>query len=322
MSAWIEKAARPLEALLGLTFLVSALSKVVIINTFVVQIWAYGVFDDKAWLPAAAFLTLTVETLLGGAMLFGLRFRMFSFAAVEVLLVVFTGLILYGWTYFDLEDCGCFGPLEMSPSVSIAKNAVLALLTGAAWWGMVRKTPPRPRFFAWKAAATVLLTLVLLATAYAKLEKVGRRDNPEEKNGPPGKFAQFEFATPQGYFNLAEGQYLVAMLSMSCDHCMEEIPDLNQLTFEPDMPPLVALCLEENEGDMVDFRLATNPQFPMHNLGDQVLLYFNLIGDDTFRLYYVEDGHAAAFWDGAVPPFDELRGAMAEGGETGVSKAG
>ncbi len=107
------------------------------------------------------------------------------------------------------------------------------------------------------------------------------------------------------------------MLSMDCPHCMEEMPHLNELVFEPGLPPLVALCLEENEGDMLDFTLATNPQFPMHNLGNQVRLYFNLIGDDTFRLYYIEDGRAVAFWDGRVPETPEIREALA--GKNGVS---
>ena len=75
------------------------------------------------------------------ALLFGWRFRAVLYGAVLALLGVFTGLILYGWMFKNLKDCGCFGPIEISPGMSILKNAVLALMCMAAWlfWGKREK---------------------------------------------------------------------------------------------------------------------------------------------------------------------------------------
>lgn len=312
MHSMLMRAARPLEVVLGAVFLIGAVLKAQDLNLFSVQINAYGVIGSKNLLPVAALTTLTVELLLGWALLFGARLRMFTYAAVEGLLAFFTLLILYGWIFHDLKNCGCFGPLEVSPGMSIAKNAVLAVMGCAAAAGIflrgekeARARTPRTRFL--QATIAIAGTAGIVAYGYWDLNRQAVRI-VEGKTGP---YARFVFDLPEGHFDLGKGEYIVAMLSMDCEHCMESVPQINELLYLPGFPPIVALCLEERPGDLEEFRSVTGPRFPMYSIGDQVRLFFNLIGKEPPRISYVRDGHPVAFWDERVPTPDELSAAIA-----------
>lgn len=290
----VRRAARPAELVVGVVFLAGALLKAAYITNFSIQIYAYGVIEDKSLLPVVAFSTLSIELLLGCALTLGLRWRALSYAALEALLVLFTGLILYGWRFNNLENCGCFGPLEISPGASIAKNLVLLLLGAFAWMGRLPDTP-RSRRTTLKAAASLALSGAVILYAGRTFERA------------EGVFSQFVFDTEDGlHFDLGKGEYLVAMLSMSCKYCMQEVPALNTLFQSPGLPPMVALCLEENPGDMDEFRAGTNPQFPMHNLGNRPMLYFKFIEKETFRFYFIRNGRPVKFWDARPPDYDEI----------------
>ena len=125
------------EKVLGAVFVIAAALKAWDLEAFAVQIRYYHVLRDPLALALAAVGSVAWETLLGVAMIVGLRLRGWTFAAVAATLAVFTGLILYAWYFHDLEDCGCFGSLApMGPASTTAKNAVLFVLTGLAWFGL------------------------------------------------------------------------------------------------------------------------------------------------------------------------------------------
>lgn len=297
----IKRISRPAEVIVGVVFLAGAFLKAMNFTTFTIQIFAYGVIADKTLLPAIGYCTLTLEMLLGCSMLFGLRWGWLTYAVLEALLLAFTGLILYGWMFSNLQDCGCFGPLEMSPGISIGKNIVLMVLGGLAGLGCASTRSTGSHIYA-LLVSTVALTGSVVFWGHASLEKT---PVPAPGQNAP-VFAQFVFDLPEGHFDLGKGDYLVVMLSMSCEECMWEVPALNTLLEYPGFPPLVALCYEENTGDMDAFRSMSDPQFPMYSLGNKPLLYFNLIDKDTFRLYFVRKGHPVKFWDGHPPSHEEL----------------
>jgi hypothetical protein len=97
---------------------------------------------------------------------------------------------------------------------------------------------------------------------------------------------------------------------MSCDECMANVPDLNNLWSMAGMPPIVALCYEDNPGDLEIFRGNTQPVFPMYSLENRAMLYHSLIGEDSFRLSLVQEGKLKAFWDGHVPEYQEIMEAI------------
>ncbi len=322
--------ARICEFVVGVYFVVGALPKAWDINRFSVQMSAYHVIPEKAWLPWFALTTLFLEMSLGVALLLGLRLRGVTIVALQLMLAFFTVLIIYAWVFYGLKDCGCFPLLKMSPPVSIAKNVVLALLGLVVWKVLIRnsgadagetETPAVTvgKFPSWRGAAVRFVIAFLAAAAavgYAapRVEHIAQTTPPTTDKGKGGEagidFGQFVFMTDMGSYDLGKGIYLVPVLSMTCEDCMGKVPLLNELMSQPGMPPMVALCYEDKAGDLDNFRGQTQPMFPLHALGNQPLLYFNLRGEDPFRLTLVRDGRAIAHWDERVPSTEEVTEAL------------
>jgi len=138
------------------------------------------------------------------------------------------------------------------------------------------------------------------AYAYAHLEAA-----PKEK----GTFSQFVFEIDGEEYDLGRGEYFVAVLSMTCDHCVASVPEINALAETPGFPQVVALCYEEEKGSMDTFQAETDANFPMYSLISSVRTFFDLIGQEPPRFYLVRDGRAVKFWDTAVPSAEDVSAA-------------
>jgi hypothetical protein len=221
-----------------------------------------------------------------------------------LLLVGFTGLIGYGWFFHDLRDCGCFGSIAMTPGVSTAKNFVLLALCGIV---SLAPNPTETQSVAFKprsrartlgrAALALAFGLATSAYSYAHLES---RAAAGVQTGP---FAQFVFEADGSVWDLGQGEYLVALLSATCEHCIAAVESLNALMQHPDVPPIVALC-EGQPDSLQQFRDLTSPEFPIHPVGIRV--FYELIGTAPPRFTYIRDGKPIAFWDEHIPAPAEI----------------
>ncbi|HOZ46904.1 MAG TPA: MauE/DoxX family redox-associated membrane protein [Candidatus Hydrogenedentes bacterium] len=300
----IPRLTRLAEVLLGLVFLAGAILKAHDINLFTIQIRAYGLFEAPMLLAGSALGALAVETALAVAFLTGLRLRGLAFLAVSGLLVVFTALIAYGWIFHDLEDCGCFGPIEISPGPSILKNAIFEALAFLVWWTTRgnREIVSTQRGAAWaKAAACIVLAGSLVAWAWTNLEPVDAGNHSED-----APFAQFRFEDGGEVITLDKGEYFVVLYNSTCEHCMATVEPVNQFAALEGFPRVVAICYEDEPGTLDEFRQLTQPVFPLLSLGDQVRLFFSLVGDVPPRFAFVKDGRQLAFWDEEPPTADEV----------------
>ena len=297
MRQLLPKLARPLELVLAAIFAAGVALKALDINRFAVQISGYGVLSSTSLLAPAAVTVLGIEAAVAVLLLLGPSARSLLYLFVQGLLVAFSALIVYGWAFQDLGDCGCFGPLEMSPGLSIAKNLIMSCLAAAAWWGFRGHVPaPDARTdTAKKGAVAFVVALGLAIGISTTLDRA--------QSSTPTPFAQFAFTTDKGRFALGSGEYLVALLSTGCEHCKAEVPALNALASYPGLPPLVALCYEELDGQLDEFRAFTLPEFPLHSLGSQTLLFFDLLGDapQPPRLVLVRNGAAVTSWNSEMP---------------------
>jgi len=225
------------------------------------------------------------------------------------LLTVFTGMIAYGWVFHDLEDCGCFGPIEIAPGVSIGKNTVLLVLAILAWAGLrqTKRETARPAgIAAVKVLACAAAAGVILPYAFLRLEP------SVEADGPDRPFAQFVFEADGVEWDLGTGEYFVAMYSTTCGHCLETIATLNELAMQPDfLLPIVALCYEDEPGSFEEFSALGGAIFPMHSLGGYIRTFFSLVGDAPPRFIYILDGRQVAFWDDEVPEPGQVQQARA-----------
>lgn len=68
---------------------------------------------------------------------------------------------------------------------------------------------------------------------------------------------------------------------------------------------------------MEEFTMMTQPQFPLHSLGDKMLDFFPLLEDAPAppRLVHVRDGTTVQGWDGdQIPDIDTLISALKTAG--------
>lgn len=293
-----------LEKIVGALFIFAAVFKALDLSAFAAQINYYGVLEDLDWIRCAAVGSLVVETLLGIVLLVGLRFRGLTFWATLLMLIGFTGLILYGWLFNNLADCGCFGKIiKMGPKTSIAKNFIMMAMLIASWLAARKTHPaaqPSARHVTVKLGACVASLLAVgLAVAFGANANFF---NPPvvEQNRP---FAQFKFEFEGQQYDLGQEGYLVCMLSADCDHCQGAVAALNEIAVSPGFPPVVGLMLGDEE-QLERFRLLTDPQFPTVLIDS--LVFTTLVGDFPPRFYLVREGVPLRFVDILDPAFEDI----------------
>ena len=104
---------------LGVFFLTSGISKSMDIRPFADLLSLYH--------PQIAFFSPLIvggEITLGFLFLFLSKIRISALISI-VILLIFTLIYLYGYFFYNIKDCGCFGDLiKLSPSSTVIKNIV------------------------------------------------------------------------------------------------------------------------------------------------------------------------------------------------------
>lgn len=343
---------RGVEVLLGAVFLLAAVLKLMDPNLFVAQIHLYKIFSDPAALGGIAVFTLLLETAMGVAMLLGVRLGGAMPAAVFGMLLFFTCLIAYAWP----EDCGCFGSVKMGPEVSIAKNLVMMLAVAFIYFGSRRSPQQTFSLLPLRAAISVLAGIAAGVYTYPQVFQettkaqpvVAEVQTPKDPAAKPetptatttepaqeaatpaapappvpaatGPYSGYVIETEYGEtFNLSSGDYLVASLSMTCEHCMASVPTLNDLSMDPSLPRLVCIAFEQDAGDKENFLAQTQAMFPIHSIGNNFLEFSRIMADAPPRLALVRNGSALMTWDKEFPPLEELRTAISGAIATGAA---
>jgi len=313
------------ECVVGLVFLASAILKALDVQSFALQISYYGVLRDPAAVRVIALVVVGVESLIGAMLLVNSRWEVGSSAGSRgrlrtipivphalavILLIGFTGLIAYAWAFEGLEDCGCFGKfIKLSPGPSIIKNLLMLLLLVVAWGAGRGKSREEP-----VALAARMLRTAIIVVCAALIVALGVYETPGEpirqsgqSSDPPRPFAQFRVEVDGQSWDLGQGEYLVAMLSTTCEHCVAMVSALNRMVETPGLPPVIGLMLGD-EDTLTEFRKQAEPHFPTVLV--DALKFVSFIGKVPPRLFYVRDGREVQFWDNEAPSPSDLLGIM------------
>ena len=305
--------ARWVEILLGAFFLVSAGAKAVDMDGFGALVSAYNVVKDPALVRASSYVALIAEVALGAALLAGWRFKGLTHIVTAGMTVVYSGLIAYAWKFHGLEDCGCLpGLVKLGPPETLAKNVVLLALLAFAWYGtrsVAADAGESTKKFR-KPAPLSAIALSVLIAALAVVDVATRGGNTSalqtanvtDEDGP---FAQFVFSSFGKEYDLGEGEYLVAMLSATCEHCQASVSGLNALVTSGQFPDFVALMIGTDE-EVDDFLVLTEPEFPLQTI--EMLTFMSFMVSAPPRLFYVRDGQSVKIWDwnDAPPSVEEV----------------
>ena len=116
-----------MRVLLAALFIVSAVAKLVAIDDFELDVFSYG-FMPLTLTYIATRICIVVELLLGVFVAVGWWRKWVNLAAMTMLLL-FSIFLCYAALIGRTDSCQCMGRLaDMSPAVSLLKNAVLIVL--------------------------------------------------------------------------------------------------------------------------------------------------------------------------------------------------
>ena len=113
-----------IRILLGLVFVVSAITKLKSIDSFEIYIYSFGVLNLNSSFLFARFI-ISLELLIGALFFVGIYIRKTILISI-VLLSVFTVFIVYLLFNKNSEHCHCFGDVIVLSNISsIIKNTIL-----------------------------------------------------------------------------------------------------------------------------------------------------------------------------------------------------
>lgn len=208
-----ERLARILQILLGLLFIVSAILKIADMDRFEIYVYSYHFFSlNLSFLVARAAIIL--ELVLGMGLVFNIFNKLIWWGSV-LMLLGYTGLLVYAMVLGRTDNCHCFGDyLQFNPWQSIIKNVVLLAL-----FALIYRVKRRRSKFDILAFTGIIVACCVAVFAvsppdnytpnYASSQDLNRELFEEALQQPPLDTQ-----------NLMEGKKVVAFLSSSCDYCM------------------------------------------------------------------------------------------------------
>lgn len=123
----LRPVAAVLKVLLGVLFLISAVSKFITVDAFEIYVYSFGFFG-LTFSYYVARIVIVLELILGAALISN-RHHRFTMLMSILFLLCFVLFLSYAHFSGRTDNCHCFGDLmPFGPLQSILKNAVLVLL--------------------------------------------------------------------------------------------------------------------------------------------------------------------------------------------------
>lgn len=268
-----------LQIFLAVTFLFSAYTKAIAPGFFEILLEQQGLVPNRLYGAWATRAIIALEVWLG----LGLLFSVFIRALLRIsfgLLVAFSVHLCYLIIIGETGNCGCFGEMiSMSPLASLGKNVVLLGVNGFLL---------RYKYKGNKKSGWIWALLPALFAAAVFVWPISTE--PDEV---VAKFPAFEETSE---IDFTTGEYLVAVLNLSCEHCQEAAQELAELQRNGvSLPQVVALFFEEGDTTVKQFNAKTNADFPYQMI--DVNTFFDLIGSAPPRVYWIKAGEVDQFWD-------------------------
>ncbi len=200
-------------AILGITFLYSAYSKILTIQNFEWTIAETGIFSFGI-ANIVSRLLLVAEAVIGFLLLLNVSFNKKVYVIAAILLAVFS--IYLFWVlkvYGNNGNCGCFGDeIKMSPLNGIIKNVIMLLLLGFLY---KFETTWHNYYKIIALLAGIGLPLWLAPPDFIFVKHKDTFNNKAiDLNGLFAKEAY-----PKADSSLLKGKHIITFLSTSCHHC-------------------------------------------------------------------------------------------------------
>ena len=287
------------QLLIAAVFLVSAWLKLAPIEPFELTLVDSGLVPWSIS-PYAARLLIALEAFIGVGLLFNTKFtKLLLKSGLYLTLFFCVYLLLLWWFRGNDVNCGCFGTrFSMTPIESLLKNALLIIIS----LGALRLFTPTPRNF---KSIYIVGGLAIAALPFILNPPDGYFSNIDETQYPYKLRTELIPDTIKANipFNMEEGEYLIAFLSISCPHCRVGAQKLSVAAKKHDLPRIHALFIGD-ESKMDEFRFESNSNLPYTIYRENSFFKFTKGVLPTFLL--VKNGQVLKRWSGAAFSYDEI----------------
>lgn len=238
------------KILLGLTFILSAVTKMLSIDQFEIYVYSFGFFSMNVAFFLAR-LCIAGEFLLGVGLISNICNRL-TVTTTLVVLLLFTIFLSYTALIGRTDSCQCFGTfVEISPTHSIIKNAILIFFTL-----LVFKVPSfqwRPQWYLWLIAIVAPFAAVFILSPLDSWIFHEKGANYNEKIYAE----QIVVSEPYSLAHLSEGRKLVAFVTPKCPYCKMAMQKINtfQKRYALDSSSIVYVAPRSMDTVPVDYHL-------------------------------------------------------------------
>ena len=202
-----------IRLLLGVFFIVTAVLKLLSIDSFEIYIYSFGIFGFGTTTFLSRLL-IFIELSIGLFLILKIWFKQIWWLTM-LMMVGFTLFLVYAAIFRNDSNCHCFGSLvELNPMQSIVKNIIVIALL------FVIKSEQshdyKPVLRKWLVALTLVVSFVM-SFILLPMDVVYNRiysDNEEVNEA-----AFYESLSDSTYFELRQGRYLINYALAGCKYC-------------------------------------------------------------------------------------------------------
>ncbi|NJD21534.1 MAG: hypothetical protein FIA82_02525 [Melioribacter sp.] len=269
-----------LRIILGGVFLFSAYTKFISPGLTEIILVDHGIVSTRDTAALIVRLLIGFEFALGILLILPYSLKTIVIPSAILFLIIFSGYLAYtGFILKDTQNCGCFGEMiKMSPMESIVKNIVLIFFLVL----LLKLSDEKKNYF-------ITLTVAILCVA---LVFVSLPINSQKEF----KFAIYTNFEGEGRVDLSNGEKLLVILNLECDHCQTLAKELSKTKNQTNKSPKIyALLFKEGNVTVDSFKTITKFNFPYHIIG--INEFLNLIGQSPPRIYWLKNGRIKEIWD-------------------------
>ena len=261
-----------LKILLGLFFIVSAILKIIGMDSFEIYVYSYGFFNlNFSFLVARA--AIIIELVLGIGLVSNCFHKLMWWGSV-LMLLCYTGLLTYALILGRHDNCHCMGTLvRMNPWQSIIKNIVLLALFALTY-----------RVKGWRFKLDVLALVGTAVTCCVTVFAASPPDNWTPSYDPSYNlnhelFNEAMRQPPLDTLDLKKGKRVVGIFLAGCGHCKTTAKKLGLMQQFYDFP-------EEH----VFFVFAGTDEEVERFFQETELNYPYIIYKDVYNLFMINKG--------------------------------
>lgn len=272
-----------IRAIVGIVFIFSAISKLKSPGVFEIILIDQGFTSNRLIAAYLSRILISLELFMGIAFFQPYLLKRVVAPLTLISLSAFSVFLFYLMIFAgSTENCGCFGEvIKMSPLESLLKNIVLI---GLVIYFLLKADSGKDK---WLFPAVLFVCCIALVFVAFPIHSL--------KDNVFAKYTNFE---PQGRVDLTQGDRLIAVMDVNCQHCQAVAKELGEFDSSTDkLLPLYFLLYQEKEGgnSVEYFFYLTNTNYPYHTIGEDE--FFSLIGNAPPRIYWLHDGKIKAKWD-------------------------